>query len=506
MTEGSPLEGPLALRVSGLSKRFGGVQALDDVTLDFPQARITAVLGENGAGKSTLMTIMAGVQAPDAGSVTVGDQIVSTYSPSRMLQEYRIALVPQEIALCADRTVAENVLLGREPGLLPSRRRMLEQTRTLLRQIDTPIDPRRDAGELSVAEQQLVLIARALARECRVLILDEPTTSLTPHEASRLFSLLRRLRDGGTTVVYVSHRLPEVIELSDLAHVLRDGRHVASFASDELSTERLISAMVGRQLAAAPVLGHRELGPTLLEVAELRSTAFSDVSFTMAAGEIVGVAGLPDSGSSELVAALFGAIPAAGDIRLGGRQLHVRHPRDAMRAGIGYVPAERRSQALFPDLSVAVNSTVLDLDSVGRFGLINHRRLRRLGAQRLVEYDVRGRAAGAVTGLSGGNQQKVILARWLAREPRLLLLDDPTRGVDVGAKAEIHERLAHAARDGAGVLVASSDLPELLRVCDRILVLSQGRLTGSIDARATTEAEVMALATIGAAPIQSANR
>ncbi len=495
MTEDTLLQSPLTLRVSGLCKRFGGVQALNDVSLDFPPGKITAVLGENGAGKSTLMTIMAGLQRPDSGTLTVAGTAVSGYSPSQMLHEHRIALVPQEIALCRDRTVAENVLLGREPGVLPSRRRMNEQTRALLEQIDTPIDPRQDAGLLSVAEQQLVLIARALARDCRVLILDEPTTSLTPNEASRLFALLRRLRDRGTTILYVSHRLPEIIELADLVHVLRDGRHVASFDAAEVTTDRLISAMVGRELAAAVRDDGRTVGSPLLEVANLSAAAFSGVSLTVCAGEIVGVAGLPDSGSNALVAALFGAVPATGDVRLDGVRLRVRSPRDAMRAGIGYVPAERRSQALFPDLSVNDNATVLDVETSSRFGLVNHRRLRRMGKARLAEYDVRGSSGGVVTGLSGGNQQKVILSRWLAREPRLLLLDDPTRGVDVGAKSEIHDRLVDVARSGAAVLMSSSDLPELLRVCDRIVVLSRGQVTGAVDARTATEQEVMALAT-----------
>jgi ABC-type sugar transport system ATPase subunit len=330
-----------------------------------------------------------------------------------------------------------------------------------------------------------------------VLILDEPTTSLTPNEVSRLFTLLRRLRDSGTTIVYVSHRLPEIIELSDLVHVLRDGLHVATFSSEELTTDVLISSMVGRELAAVARDERHELGAPMVEINGLSSATFADVSFSVAAGEIIGFAGLPDSGNSALVAALFGAVPATGEIQLEGRRVRVRSPRDAMRAGIGYVPAERRSQALFPDLSAVENATVLDVDTASRFGLVSHRRLRRLGARRLAEYDVRGSAAGAVTGLSGGNQQKVILSRWLARAPRLLLLDDPTRGVDVGAKSEIHDRLVEAARRGAAVLMASSDLPELLRVCDRIAVLSQGRLTGIVDARTTSETEVMSLATVG---------
>lgn len=496
MTDLEMLQGPLALSVSGLCKRFGGVAALDDVTLGFPQGQVTAVLGENGAGKSTLMNILAGLLRPDAGAVTVGDQAVSAYSPTRMLHEHRIALVPQEIALCEDRTVAENVLLGQEPGALPSRRRMVDQTRSLLRQLDLPIDPRLPAARLRVAEKQLVLIARALARDCRLIIFDEPTTSLTPYEASRLLDLIRRLRAGGTTIVYVSHRLPEIVDIADWVHVLRDGRHVATMRAADVTVDRLVTAMVGRELSQSRSHGHHEPGPTVLEVASLSTEVLRDVSLSVASGEIVGVAGLPDSGNSQLVAALFGAIPSTGTTRLDGREVRLRSPRDAMRAGVGYVPAERRSQALFPDLSVAQNATVLDVDSTSRFGLVSHRRLRRTGAQRLAEYDVRGTLASTVVSLSGGNQQKVILSRWLARKPRLLLLDDPTRGVDVGAKSEIHDRLLDAARSGgAAVLMASSDLPELLRVCDRIIVLWRGRLMRVLDATTSSETEVMAYAT-----------
>ena len=495
ITEPMALQGPLAVVASGLCKRFAGVTALDDITLGFPAGRVTAVVGENGAGKSTLMTIMAGLQRPDEGTLTIDGRAVTSFTPDSLLREHGVALVPQEIALCRDRSVAENVMLGQEPGLLPSRRRMNADTKALLEQIETSIDPRRHAGMLSVAEQQLVLIVRALARRCRVLILDEPTTSLTPQEVGRLFTLLRRLRADGTTIIYVSHRLPELFDLTDHIHVLRDGHHVATYNTTEVSAQSLVNAMVGRELAEPLVHLDRVPGPDVLTVDGLSGSGFTDVSLRVGAGEIVGVAGLPDSGNGAVVAALFGAVPSTGTVTLAGSCLRLRSPRDAMRAGIGYVPAERRSQGVFPDLSVASNATILDVDTTATFGIVRRGRLRRLAAQRLREYDVRGSIAGSITGLSGGNQQKVILSRWLAREPKLLLLDDPTRGVDVGAKAEIHDRLTGAARDGAAVLLASSDLPELLRVCDRIVVLARGRVAGDVDARESTEEQVMALAT-----------
>jgi len=490
-----PPSSPLAISVSGLGKRFPGVVALDQVSLDIVAGTVTAVMGENGAGKSTLMSILAGLRRPDSGAVFIDGRPVASFTPDAMLHEHGVALVPQEIALCADRSVAENVLLGREPGWIPSRRGMIAETASLLRQIDTGIDPRARAGSLSVAEQQLVLIVRALARDCRVLILDEPTTSLTSYEVERLFRLLRRLREQGTTIVYVSHRLPEVFELSDSIHVLRDGRLVASLRTSEVTSGELVQAMVGRELSGRVERGDRVVGPSLLEVDNLSGQAFTDVTFSVRSGEIVGVAGLPDSGRSELVASLFGALPTTGRINLDGDDRRIRSPREAMRRRVGYVPAERRSQGLFPDMSVAANSTILDIDGAARLGVVSRRRLKQMAADRLRDYDVRGSVGGSITGLSGGNQQKVILSRWLARQPRLLLLDDPTRGVDVGAKAEIHARIAEAASDGAAVVMASSDLPELLRSCDRIVVMAQGRLAGVVDAGRTDERTVMALAT-----------
>jgi ABC-type sugar transport system ATPase subunit len=488
-------ESPLAIVASGLGKRFPGVRALTDVSLALPRGEVTAVVGENGAGKSTLMTILAGLQRPDDGTVTVDGRAVRDFTPHRLLTEHGVALVPQEIALCRERTVAANVMLGQEPGLIPSRERMVARTRELLAEIETPIDPRRMAGSLSVAEQQMLLIVRALARDCRVLILDEPTASLTPEEVRRLFTLLRRLRDGGTTIVYVSHRLPEIFALTDGIHVLRDGRHVASFRTADVDAQTLVGAMVGRQLAER--LGDRRhaLGDGLLEVSGLSGDAFAEVSLTVRAGEIVGVAGLPDSGRAELVAALFGAIPSTGEVRLDGERVALRSPRDAIRARIAYVPGERRAQGIFPAMDVAANLTVMALDDVARFGIVRRSALRRVADERLKRFDVRGRPGAEITQLSGGNQQKVILGRWLARDPRLLLLDEPTRGVDVGAKTEIHERLAGVAATGAAVLVSSSDLPELLRLCDRIVVMAQGRIVGSVLAADATEEGVMALAT-----------
>lgn len=494
MTSIAAAQSPLTVNVSGLCKRFPGVTALDDVSLDFAAGRVTAVLGENGAGKSTLMSILAGLQRPDEGTVHVGGRSVDRFTATTLLHEYGVALVPQEISLAAERSVAENILMGQEPGLLPSRRHMIRRAAALLDEVGSTIDPRQRAGALSTADQQLLLIVRAIARDCRVLILDEPTTSLTGQEVASLFGLLRRMRDTGTAIIYVSHRLPEIFEICDDIHVLRDGRHVASFATADVSPQQLVAAMVGREVADRPYEA-REEGRSILALRGLTSAAFTDVDLDVRAGEVVGVAGLPDSGRSELLAAIFGAAPSRGSIELDGEQVRLKSPRDAIRRGIGYVPAERRAQAIFPDMSVGRNAVVLDIDDVARFGIVRPRRLRALADERIRANDVRGSTASAITGLSGGNQQKVIIGRWLARKPKLLLLDDPTRGVDVGAKGEIHDRIDSAARQGAAVLMSSSDLPELLRTCDRIVVLAQGRVAGAEMAADATEESVMRLAT-----------
>ena len=488
-------ESPLAASVSGLSKHYPGVTALDGVSLGFPRGKVTAVVGENGAGKSTLMTILAGLQRPDAGSVTIGGSEVKVFAPQSLLGDHAVALVPQEIALCRDRTVAQNVMLGREPGLVPSRRRMAAETAALLGSIDASINPLRRVGSLSIAEQQLVLIARALARECQILILDEPTTSLTAEEVDRLFELLGRLRASGTTIVYVSHRLPEIFALSDIIHVLRDGSVVGTFDTPDVDPATLVRAMVGRALVERADDEARAAGAIVFETKSLSGKGFEDVGLEISAGEIVGLAGLPDAGRTQLLAALFGALPSTGSVELDGAPLRLHTPRDAIRAGIGYVPAERRSEGIFPALDVATNLAMLELGAVTRFGIIRRASITRLAEERLETGGIRGLPRGRITQLSGGNQQKVILSRWLARNPRVLLLDEPTRGIDVGAKSDIHERLRASARQGAAILMSSSDLPELLRACDRIVVMAHGHVVASVDGASATEDGVMALAT-----------
>jgi ABC-type sugar transport system ATPase subunit len=479
-----------AIRAEVLSKRFGGVAALDDVTLRLAGGRVHAVVGENGAGKSTLARIVAGQLAPDAGRVDVAGEV---------------ALVPQELDLCGELTVAENIWLGREPVRLRrfvARRRMRSATRGLLDELGVAIDPDVRVRTLPVALQQLVLVARATARDARVLLLDEPTAVLEVGDARRLLDFLRRLRDEGRTIVYVSHRLPEIFSVADEVHVLRDGRHVVSGPIASFDERTLVGSMVGRELARArqaappePERGAAERAPALA-VHGLSGLGVHDVTLHVRPGEVLGVAGLPGSGRTGLLELLFGVRRRrAGSVEVDGRPAGHRSPAEAMRAGLAYVPGERLRQGVVGGMSVAANLALADLGAASRRGFVRPRRLAALARDAGEEVDLRYRDLGQpVRTLSGGNQQKVLLARWIHRRPTVLLLDEPTRGIDVGAKAEIYGIIGRMREAGVGVLLSSSELPELLSECDRIAVMAEGRLAGVLDARAADEESVLALA------------
>jgi ABC-type sugar transport system ATPase subunit len=502
---------PAAVAVEGLSKHFGPVRALQDVTLRVPAGSLTAVMGENGAGKSTLMKILAGLDSPTTGTVRVRDEEVRRFDPATLLSRHRVALVPQELSLAVDRTVAENILLGVEPGsrFFPNRRRLNEHAAELLDRLGVQLDPRRTVGRLDAATQQLVVIARSLAREAEVVIFDEPTSILSPAESERLFGVIESLRADGVTMLYVSHRMPEVFALSQHIHVLRDGRHVGDWPTAEVSPDTVVAAMVGRDLAgefarsASTAVVHDAV--PRLALRGLSGGGFTDVTLQVAPGEVVGVAGLPDSGRVELLRAIFGADPTSGgDLALDGEAFRPGSPRDAIRAQVAYLPGERRHQGIFPTMSVADNINVLTLGDSQRFGLLRRGVLRRGADERARELRVKtSTTAQGITELSGGNQQKALLARWLSIDPRLMLLDEPTRGVDVGAKAEIYRLFRSLAESGVGILVSSSDLPELLAISDRIAVMAGGRLVGVLSADEATEEKVMTLAT-GAATMTDA--
>ena len=509
---------PLAVRIEHLDRRFGPVSALEDVSFDITEGEVTALLGENGAGKSTLLKILAGLQPPSGGSVTVFGDVVTSFDPATMLTTYGIAIVPQELSLLPDRTVAENILAGIEPGnrLFPSRSRMLRRAAELLAELGLELDPTRTVGQLDLATQQLVVVARSIARDCRVLILDEPTAMLTPAESDRLFALMESLKAKGVTMVYVSHRMPEVFRLADRIEVLRDGRHVASWRRNDVTPEQAVAAMVGRELGqfASRAELRADTGAATdtgaapaLRVTGLSGMRHSGVDLEVRPGEILGVAGLPDSGRVEMLHNIFGGDRGTGGVvELLGAPYEERNPIASVGRRLGFVPGERRAQGLLTTMSVGENIGVLTARALTRVGLLRRGAFDR-GALALAQR-LRVKTATMeqpITNLSGGNQQKAMLARWIAIDPAVLILDEPTRGVDVGAKAEIYEQLFALADRGVAILCSSSDLPELLTITDRIAVMSEGRVVDIVDSRTATEESIMsaatgALATPGARP------
>jgi ABC-type sugar transport system ATPase subunit len=486
-----------ALEFRDVHKSFGAVQALRGVSLSVDEGEIHAVVGENGAGKSTLLKILAGSLSPDRGEVFWKGERLALSGPHDALTR-GIGMVYQEMLSFPDLSVTANIFAGRELTTRWGRLREAEmraRTSDLLSRLHLPVSPDDRALRLSAAYRQLLQVARALAFECRVLVLDEPTTSLTDAETDHLFQVLEGLRGRGVTLIYVSHRLPEVFRLCDRISVLRDGRHVGTFPRAGTAPARIVQAMVGRELpprAEAAPPGREGL---VRVVGLSRRPLFSDVSLTVSAGEIVGLFGLVGSGRSELVETLFGLHAAdAGRVELLGRPVRFASAREAVRAGLALVPEERQRQGLFGNLSIRHN-LVLPRETAGRAVLL--RGCERRDALALVERW--GIKAGGVDvlpdALSGGNQQKVVVAKWLATGPKVLLLDEPTKGVDVGAKHELHEIVRRQAAGGAACLVVSSDLPEVLALSHRILVMREGRIAGELAAEDADEAAVLHLAT-----------
>jgi ribose transport system ATP-binding protein len=480
-----------AVRFEHITKRFPGVQALSDVSLTVTAGSCHALCGENGAGKSTLGKILAGVYSPDDGRVVIGDQDVRFDGPRDALRA-GVGMVHQELAFCDNLTVGENLCLGALPSRagFVDRRARDERARAMLAEIGAEIDVTRQLGKLPLAQQQVVQIAVAVGNGARIIVFDEPTSSLSQVEAERLYRLIDRLKARGVTCIYVSHRMPEVYRLCDTISVLRDGRHVATRAATDLPEADLVQLMIGRPLAEY-LPQHHDAGSRqeLLRVERLSGNRFEDVSFSLHAGEVVGLAGLVGAGRSDLAAALFGVEPAtSGRIVVRGREERIAAPSDAIRLEIGLVPEDRKRQGLVQSESGRRNTSLPVLDRLSRFGWLDQSEERRVVNEYFQMLRVRTPDVDApVAGLSGGNQQKVVLARWLAARSKILILDEPTRGVDVGAKAEIHALIADLARQGAGVLLISSELPELLSLSTRILVLRAGRLVGEVAVAGATQ-------------------
>jgi rhamnose transport system ATP-binding protein len=487
------------IQVQHVSKSFGGVHALQDVHFDLYAGEVHALLGENGAGKSTLIKIITGVHQPDAGEITLDGRPVS-FAGTREAQELGIAAIYQEPSLFPDLDVAENILVGRQPAgrLGIDWRRMYSEAADLLRRLGLSIDPRTKARELSVAQQQVVEIARALSINAKVLIMDEPTSSLTLREVEELFTIVRQLRQSGTAVVFISHRLEELFALADRVTVLRDGTYVGTREMSGITGQELIRMMVGRALGELFPKQAVEPGEVALEVEDLgREGIFSGVSFKLRRGEIVGMSGLIGAGRTNVARAIFGTEPATqGTIKVNGKPVTITGPDAAMALGIGYVPEDRKEHGLVLKMSIADNITLPVLPRFSTRGWLDRQREKQSADQGSQTLSVKmASVEQKAAELSGGNQQKVVLAKWLGTDPSILILDEPTRGIDVGTKAAVHALMSNLAARGLAILMISSELPEVLGMSDRILVMREGRLTGEFTRAEATQERLMAAAT-----------
>ncbi len=473
---------------------------MQDVHFDVYAGEVHALLGENGAGKSTLIKIMTGVHQPDTGEIALDGHPVS-FANTREAQEEGIAAIYQEPSLFPDLDVAENIMVGRQPT---SRwgidwKRMYKEAGDLLHRLGLPIDPRTKARELSVAQQQVVEIARALSINAKVLIMDEPTSSLTLGEVEELFTIVRQLRETGTAVVFISHRLEELFALADRVTVLRDGNYVATREMSGITTEELIRMMVGRALGELFPKQAAEPGEVVLQVDGLgREGVFSGVSFQLRRGEIVGMSGLIGAGRTNVARAIFGTEPATeGTIKVNGKPVTITGPDSAMALGIGYVPEDRKEHGLVLKMSIADNITLPVLSKFSIRGWIDRNREKQSASEGSQTLSVKMASVEQKAGeLSGGNQQKVVLAKWLGTNPRILILDEPTRGIDVGTKAAVHALMSNLAAQGLAILMISSELPEVLGMSDRILVMREGRLTGEFSRAVATQEKLMSAATV----------
>ncbi len=490
------------LVAKNVSKVFPGTQALDNVTLDLLPGEIHALVGENGAGKSTLMNILSGVVTPDSGQIDIAGQPVQILNPKHA-QELGIGTVFQELSLVPSLNIAENVFANRAPlrafGMVDWRK-LYQRTRELMAPFDVNVDARTLVRDLTVSAKQLVEIAKALSLNAKILLLDEPTSALTPDEVQHLFGVIRRLKADQIGIVYISHRMREVFEIADRITVLRDGRRVGTYPIADVTPEEVIRRMVGREITTAAEKRATSADGSTGEVLRVEGLSngsyYRDISFSLRRGDVVGIAGVKGSGRSNVARTLAGVERAeAGTIWIEGRQVKINSPVDAIALGIGYLPEERKIDGLFLQMSISHNISVTDLPHFARWGLMDRRKENAVAESFVDRLGIRTPSVCQIVGrLSGGNQQKVMLSKWLITQPKILVIDEPTKGVDVGAKAEIHSLLRKLADQGVGILFISSELPEILALSDRILVMHEGRLAGELPVAEATEANIMALA------------
>ena len=495
------MSNPPLLSMRGIGKRFPGVVALDGVSLDVGQGEVIALCGENGAGKSTLMKILGGVYQPDGGEILVDGQPVRINNVTDALR-LGIAFIHQELNVLDNLDVAANVFLGREPLIGPfkliDRKKIHADTEPFLQRLGLNISSHTRLDKLSLAQQQMVEIAKALSLNARIIIMDEPTSSLTLSETERLLDLVCELSESGVSVIYISHRLGEIEHCADRVVVLRDGKNAGELASEEVSHDRIVSLMVGRDIKSFYVKSNAAQTPGYLQVRDARSSRYprKSVSFDAACGEILGFAGLVGAGRSEIVKAMVGLDPhGGGDISLGGKKLAIRSAREAIAHGIYLVPEDRRGEGLVTRMVVRENITLPSLERFTSLFMIRRDRERKTADEQIASLKIKTPGCEtAVLNLSGGNQQKVVLGKWLSMSPKVMILDEPTRGIDVGAKAEIYRIMRTLAESGAVILMISSDMEEVLHVSDRVAVMHEGEITGVLERADCTEKNIMQLA------------
>ncbi|MCC2672453.1 MAG: ABC-type sugar transport system, ATPase component [Armatimonadetes bacterium] len=491
------------LEMTGISKFYPGVVALNDVHFDVLPGEVHALCGENGAGKSTLMKILAGAESKDRGDIRINGKPVSIHSPQDAMA-LGVNIIYQEFNLVPHLSAAENIYLGREPAAaVPgfiNFRKLYGDAQSVMDSLGVSVDVRAEVSRLSVAQQQMVEIAKATSRNSIIIAMDEPSATLTDHELRNLFELIRQLKTRGVGIVYISHRMEEIFDICDRVTVFRDGQYVATKRIEDTSRDEVIRMMVGRELKESIPKRPAEVGEPMLEVRGLtRKGVFHDISFTVRRGEIVGIGGLVGAGRTEVARAIFGADPIdAGEIRVLGKPVRPRSPREAIELGIGLVPEDRKSLGLILNMVVRENTTLANLDLLSMLGFVNRKKEREVAEKYVKDLRVRTPSIEQeVRNLSGGNQQKVVLAKWLFTDSKLLIFDEPPRGIDVGAKIEIYELMNELVARGAGMIMISSELPELLGMSDRILVMHEGRLAGELSRAEATQEKVMQLATGG---------
>jgi ABC-type sugar transport system ATPase subunit len=486
------------LHMRNISKSFSGVEVLHGVDLDLFRGEVLALVGENGAGKSTLMKILMGIEQPNAGEIMINGELALIENPARAL-ELGIAMIHQELSPIPEMTVEENMYIGREINRFGfvNTRKQVQKTREWLAKLNIDISPMMKMEELSISKMQMVEIAKAISYDSRILIMDEPTSAITEKEVMQLFELINMLKKDGVSVIYISHKLHELPYITDRVEVMRDGHIISVSRMADISEKEIMRDMVGREISTIYPKCKNKIGDPILEVEQLtKKGEFADISFSLHAGEKLGIAGLMGAGRTELVSAIFGASRAdSGRVIVKGKPMHTRKTADAINRRIALVPEDRKLMGLNQAMNVAENTTMCIDRSISKMGFLNAKKGTKLASSMVEKLSIRVHSLRqAVENLSGGNQQKVVLAKWLLTEPEILLFDEPTRGIDVGAKAEIFELINQQVMSGKGVLIISSEMQELVGVADRVLVMCGGRITGELTGKEITQENIMALA------------